>query len=171
MTAALAYPDEVVTSAYVRYLAVPGLEGGLALITIDNGLDHTRPTTFGPAGLANLAAALDQIEARSPAPSAIAVTGKPFIFAVGADLSGIALIDTLDKAHEIGRLGHEVFARLKNSTIPTFAFITARPWAAGSSLLCTATTGPCVPAPRPLRCRSASSALCPAGAELSCCPT
>ena len=34
MTAALAYPDEVVTSAYVRYLAVSGLEGGLALITI-----------------------------------------------------------------------------------------------------------------------------------------
>ncbi|MDQ3476492.1 MAG: 3-hydroxyacyl-CoA dehydrogenase NAD-binding domain-containing protein, partial [Actinomycetota bacterium] len=134
MTAALAYPDEVVTSAYVRYLAVPGLEGGLALITIDNGLDHTRPTTFGPAGLANLAAALDQIEARSPAPSAIAVTGKPFIFAVGADLSGIALIDTLDKALEIGRLGHEVFARLKNSTIPTFAFINGAAMGGGVEL-------------------------------------
>ena len=98
--AALAYPDEVVTSAYVRYLAVPGLRSDLALITVDNGLDHTRPTTFGPAGLANLAAALVEVESRSPAVAAIAVTGKPFIFAVGADLSGIGLIDTLDTAQE-----------------------------------------------------------------------
>ena len=132
--AALAYPDEVVTSAYVRYLAVPGLRSDLALITVDNGLDHTRPTTFGPAGLANLAAALVEVESRSPAVAAIAVTGKPFIFAVGADLSGIGLIDTLDKALQIGRLGHEVFGRLKDSTIPTFAFINGAAMGGGVEL-------------------------------------
>jgi len=136
--AAVAYPDEVVTSAYVRYLAVPGLDGDIhgdiALITIDNGLDHTRPTTFGPAGLANLAAALDQIEARSPAVSAIAITGKPFIFAVGADLSGISLVDTRDKALQIARLGHEVFRRFKDSTIPTFAFVNGAAMGGGVEL-------------------------------------
>ncbi|MGI8723521.1 MAG: 3-hydroxyacyl-CoA dehydrogenase NAD-binding domain-containing protein [Geodermatophilaceae bacterium] len=134
MTAALDYPKEVVTSAYVRYLPVPGLDSELALITIDNGLDHTRPTTFGPAGLANLAAAFDQIEARSPTVAAIAVTGKPFIFAVGADLSGIALVNTREKALEIGRLGHEVFARFKSSTIPTFAFINGAAMGGGVEL-------------------------------------
>ncbi|MEJ7703017.1 MAG: enoyl-CoA hydratase-related protein [Geodermatophilaceae bacterium] len=132
--AAVAYPDEVVTSAYVRYLAVPGLDGEIALITVDNGLDHTRPTTFGPAGLANLAAALDDIEAHSPTVAAIAVTGKPFIFAVGADLSGIGLIDTRDKALQISRLGHEVFGRFKNSTIPTFAFINGAAMGGGVEL-------------------------------------
>ncbi len=134
MTSAVAFPDEVVTSAYVRYLAVPGLSGQIALITIDNGLDHTRPTTFGPAGLANLAAALDAIEARSPTVSAIAVTGKPFIFAVGADLSGIGLVDTRDKALQISRLGHHVFRRFKDSPIPTFAFVNGAAMGGGVEL-------------------------------------
>ena len=86
MTAA--FENEVVTEAHVRFLRVPGLAGELALITLDNGHDHTRPSTFGPGGIASLDAALDEIAAHTPAPAVIAVTGKPFIFAVGADLSG-----------------------------------------------------------------------------------
>ncbi len=131
---ALAYPDEVVTSAYVRYVGVPGLSGEFALVTVDNGLDHTRPTTFGPAGLANLAAALDEVESHSPAVAAIAVTGKPFIFAVGADLSGIGLIDSRDKALQIARLGHQVLRRFKDSPIPTFAFINGAAMGGGVEL-------------------------------------
>ncbi|MDQ4038793.1 MAG: 3-hydroxyacyl-CoA dehydrogenase NAD-binding domain-containing protein [Actinomycetota bacterium] len=122
------------TSAHVRYLAVPGLAGEIALITMDNGLDHTRPTTFGPAGLTNLAAALDEIDARSPTVGAIAVTGKPFIFAVGADLSGIGLVDTRDKALQFGRLGHAVFRRFKDSAIPTFAFVNGAAMGGGVEL-------------------------------------
>jgi hypothetical protein len=48
-----------VTRALVRYLTLPGLAGEFALITLDNGHDHTRPSTFGPGGLASLDAALD----------------------------------------------------------------------------------------------------------------
>ena len=117
------FENEVVTAAKVRYLPVPGLAGELALITIDNGHDHTRPSTFGPGGLASLDAALDEIAAHTPAPTAIAVTGKPFIFAVGADLSGVPSITSADDAREIARTGHRVFRRLKDSTIPTFAFV------------------------------------------------
>ncbi|MCZ2830617.1 3-hydroxyacyl-CoA dehydrogenase NAD-binding domain-containing protein [Modestobacter sp. VKM Ac-2986] len=113
--------DEVVTRALVRYLAVPGLTGELALITLDNGHDHTRPSTFGPGGLASLDAALDEVEARSPA--AIAVTGKPFVFAVGADLSGIPTIASATDAREIAETGHRVFRRLRDSAVPTFAFV------------------------------------------------
>jgi 3-hydroxyacyl-CoA dehydrogenase/enoyl-CoA hydratase/carnithine racemase len=112
---------EVVTRSLVRYLAVPGLAGELALITLDNGHDHTRPSTFGPGGLASLDAALNEVEARSPA--AIAVTGKPFVFAVGADLSGIPSIASAADAREIAETGHRVFRRLRDSAVPTFAFV------------------------------------------------
>ncbi|MGY2001863.1 3-hydroxyacyl-CoA dehydrogenase NAD-binding domain-containing protein [Blastococcus sp. SYSU DS1024] len=117
------FENEVVTSAKVRFLAHPGLAGEIALITLDNGHDHTRPSTFGPGGLASLDAALDEIAAHSPAPAAIAVTGKPFIFAVGADLSGVPSIASAEQAREVAETGHRVFRRLKDSSIPTFAFV------------------------------------------------
>ncbi len=85
-TVAPALPDEVVTHARLRLMEMPQGAGTLALITLDNDRDHTRPSTFGPAGLAELDAAIDAAVA-APGVAAIAVTGKPFIFAVGADLS------------------------------------------------------------------------------------
>ena len=117
------FENEVVTEAKARFLRLPGLAGELALITIDNGHDHTKPSTFGPGGLASLDAALDEIAAHSPAPVAIAVTGKPFIFAVGADLSGVPSVTDAATAREIAETGHRVFRRLKDSSIPTFAFV------------------------------------------------
>ncbi|RBY86742.1 3-hydroxyacyl-CoA dehydrogenase [Blastococcus sp. TBT05-19] len=117
------FENEVVTRALVRFLTLPGLSGEFALITIDNGHDHTRPSTFGPGGLASLDAALDEIAARSPAPAAIGVTGKPFIFAVGADLSGVPSVTDASAAREIAETGHRVFRRLKDSSVPTFAFV------------------------------------------------
>ncbi|HYH23983.1 MAG TPA: enoyl-CoA hydratase/isomerase family protein, partial [Blastococcus sp.] len=115
--------NEVVTSAKVRFLQHPGLAGEIALITLDNGHDHTRPSTFGPGGLASLDAALDEIAAHTPAPAAIAVTGKPFVFAVGADLSGVPSIADAATARTIAETGHRVFRRLKDSSVPTFAFV------------------------------------------------
>jgi 3-hydroxyacyl-CoA dehydrogenase/enoyl-CoA hydratase/carnithine racemase len=117
------FENEVVTRAFVRYLRLPGLAGEFALITLDNGHDHTRPSTFGPGGLASLDAALDDIAAHSPAPVAIGVTGKPFIFAVGADLSGFGHLTASAQAREIAETGHRVFRRLKDSSVPTFAFV------------------------------------------------
>jgi 3-hydroxyacyl-CoA dehydrogenase/enoyl-CoA hydratase/carnithine racemase len=116
-----AFPDEVVTRATTRLIRVPGLAGQVALITLDNGHDHTRPSTFGPQGLLSLDAALD--EAFAAGPAAIAVTGKPFVFAVGADLSGVAQLKSRDLALEIAALGHRVFRRLTDSAVPTFAFV------------------------------------------------
>ncbi|SDP55604.1 3-hydroxyacyl-CoA dehydrogenase [Klenkia soli] len=115
------FPDEVVTQALTRLVTLPGVEKPLALITLDNGHDHTRPSTFGPGGLASLDAALDQVLAADVA--GIAVTGKPFVFAVGADLSGVPRISTRDEALEIARQGHLVFARLRDADVPTFAFV------------------------------------------------
>jgi 3-hydroxyacyl-CoA dehydrogenase/enoyl-CoA hydratase/carnithine racemase len=117
------FENEVVTAARVRYLRVPGLAGEIALVTLDNGHDHTRPSTFGPGGLASLDAALDEIAAHTPAPAAVAVTGKPFVFAVGADLSGVPAVTSAAQAREIAETGHRVFRRLKDSAVPTFAFV------------------------------------------------
>jgi len=117
------FQGEVVTRALVRYLEVPGVAGEFALITLDNGLDHTRPSTFGPAGLRSLDEALDQIAARTPKVTAVAVTGKPFVFAVGADISGIGLVTERSQALQIAQEGHRVFARLRNLDVPTFAFV------------------------------------------------
>jgi 3-hydroxyacyl-CoA dehydrogenase/enoyl-CoA hydratase/carnithine racemase len=114
-------PNEVVTHAKLRLVNVPGLDAPAALITLDNGFDHTKPNTFGPSGLRSLDEALDKAYAAKP--SLIALTGKPYIFCVGADITGVALITERDQAVEIGRLGHRVFARLRESEIPTFAFV------------------------------------------------
>ncbi|MFC5287806.1 3-hydroxyacyl-CoA dehydrogenase NAD-binding domain-containing protein [Actinokineospora guangxiensis] len=118
--AAAAFPDEVVTKAVTRVLTAPGI-GKVALITIDNGHDHTRPSTFGPQSLVSLNEALDAAFAAEPA--AIAVTGKPFIFAVGADLSGVEQVADRALAHKIAEAGHTVFRRFTDSPVPTFAFV------------------------------------------------
>ena len=116
-------PEEVITQSLVRDVDLTpfGFKGSLALITLDNGLDHTRPNTLGPQSLLALDAAITDAAARTPA--AIAIIGKPFIFAAGADLSGLAFLDTREQAVAIGKLGHDVFRRLDEIGIPTFAFV------------------------------------------------
>ncbi|MBM7461218.1 3-hydroxyacyl-CoA dehydrogenase NAD-binding domain-containing protein [Rhodococcus coprophilus] len=118
---ASAFADEVVTHAYTKLLSVPGIEGQVALITLDNGFDHTKPNSFGPAGLLAFDKALDEAFAANPA--AIAVTGKPFIFAAGADLKGVPAVTQREQGVELGALGHNVFRRLRDTSIPTFAFV------------------------------------------------
>ena len=116
-------PEEVVTQALVRDvdLRAFGATGTLALITLDNGHDHNRPNTFGPQSLLALDAAITEATSRNPV--AIAITGKPFIFAAGADLSALSFITNREQSLAIGKLGHDVFRRLGESKIPTFAFI------------------------------------------------
>lgn len=122
--AAELFPDEVVTQAHVRHLDLPSGAGKFALITLDNGLDHTKPTTFGPASLANLDAAIDQVEkeAADGEIKGVGITGKPFIFAVGADLKGVGQLTRHEDALAIGRGGHDVFKRLSALAVPTFAY-------------------------------------------------
>jgi 3-hydroxyacyl-CoA dehydrogenase/enoyl-CoA hydratase/carnithine racemase len=116
-------PDEVVTNAILQMVSLTpfGHTGNLALITLDNGADHNRPNTFGPASLAALSKAID--EAQKSDAVAIAVTGKPFIFAAGADLSAMSFLKDKSQAIAIGDLGHDVFIKLYESKKPTFAFI------------------------------------------------
>ncbi len=116
---------EVVTHALVRDVRMPGDAGTLALLTLDNGRDHTRPSTFGPQSVAELQAAVDGLRARAEAGeiAAVALTGKPFVFAVGADLSGAAQVTSRDQAVAAARAGHAAFAAVADLPVPTFAFV------------------------------------------------
>jgi 3-hydroxyacyl-CoA dehydrogenase/enoyl-CoA hydratase/carnithine racemase len=113
---------EVVTRALSRDIKLPRTAGTAVLITLDNGRDHTRPNTLAAQGLAQLNQALDSALARDDI-VAIAITGKPFILAAGADLSAFAKIINRDQALAIARIGHAVFDKLHTSRVPTFAFI------------------------------------------------
>jgi 3-hydroxyacyl-CoA dehydrogenase/1,4-dihydroxy-2-naphthoyl-CoA synthase len=118
-------PSEIVTRALLRDVELPGGAGRMALITLDNGRDHTRPSTFGPAGLASLRAAVEQVAARADAGEivAVGVTGKPFVFAAGADLTMVGAGRTRDDSLGIGRLGHDAFRRFGELAVPSFAFV------------------------------------------------
>ena len=113
---------EVVTRALSRDITLPHTAGTAVLITLDNGRGHLRPNSLGARGLGELNRALDAALAREDV-LAIAVTGKPFTFAAGADLTGFDRIVNRDQALAIARIGHAVFDKLHAARVPTFAFI------------------------------------------------
>ncbi len=116
--------DEVVTRSLVRDVALPS-GGTLALITLDNGRDHTRPNTLGPRTLQELGDVLDALRARAASGDiqAVAVTGKPFIFAAGADLSKVSTLATEENARLMAQFGHFVLGKLGELGVPSFAFV------------------------------------------------
>jgi 3-hydroxyacyl-CoA dehydrogenase/enoyl-CoA hydratase/carnithine racemase len=124
--------SEVVTKALLRFVNVPGLDRPAALITLDNGLDHRKPNTLGAAGLSSLDSAID--EALAADPSFVAVTGKPYIFCVGADITGLPTVTSHEQALQIGPMGHRVFAKLRDATVPTFAFVNGAAMGGGLEL-------------------------------------
>lgn len=115
---------EVVTHSPVRDIRLPSGRT-LALITLDNGRDHTRPNTLGPATLAELNTTLDQLSSRAAAGEiqAVGVTGKQYILAAGADLSDISRLGSKENATLIAQYGHMVLGKLSELGVPSFAFI------------------------------------------------
>ncbi|NNM45161.1 3-hydroxyacyl-CoA dehydrogenase NAD-binding domain-containing protein [Knoellia koreensis] len=117
--------EEVVTHTPVRDIALPGGAGTLALITLDNGFDHTKPNTFGPATIEGLSTVVADLRKRAEAGEiqAVGITGKPFIFAVGADLKAVSQAHTREQALEVARAGHAAFGAIMDLPVPTFAFV------------------------------------------------
>ncbi|MCA1982664.1 3-hydroxyacyl-CoA dehydrogenase NAD-binding domain-containing protein [Nocardioides nematodiphilus] len=116
--------DEVVTEAKLQKVTLPSGKV-LGLVTLDNGLDHSRPNTFGPKGLVSLNTAYDAALADETI-DAIAVTGKQFILAAGADLTALQA-GGADGIRAIAELGHAVFRKLGDGDgsvkKPSFGFI------------------------------------------------
>ncbi|MFD4420136.1 3-hydroxyacyl-CoA dehydrogenase NAD-binding domain-containing protein [Agromyces sp. NPDC058484] len=116
--------DEVVTHSYVRDIPLSGGKT-LALVTLDNGRDHTRPNTLGAVSLLGYAKTLDALKERAAAGEihAVAITGKPFILAAGADLSKVAEIPDKQTARMFGQLGHHALGKASELGVPSFVFI------------------------------------------------
>jgi len=115
---------EVVTHSPVRDIRLASGKV-LALITLDNGRDHTRLNTLGPATLTELGETLDSLRARAAAGEiqAVGITGKQYILAAGADLSDISRVGSKDNARLIAQLGHKVLGSLSELGVPSFAFV------------------------------------------------
>jgi 3-hydroxyacyl-CoA dehydrogenase/enoyl-CoA hydratase/carnithine racemase len=94
--------------------------GDVALVTIDNGEDHMKPTFFGRAALASLDRVLGELERGHFA--ALVITGKPFVFAAGADLNEFHGASA-ELAREGSRAGHDLFGHLARLPFPTVAAI------------------------------------------------
>jgi 3-hydroxyacyl-CoA dehydrogenase/enoyl-CoA hydratase/carnithine racemase len=116
---------ERVTHSLVADVELPGGQGTLALVTLDNGLDHTKPSTLGPEGLAELTTVLTGLRQRAAAGEivAVGVTGKPYFLAAGADLLGVGAVSSREQALELGRAGHAAYELLHTMGVPTFAFV------------------------------------------------
>jgi 3-hydroxyacyl-CoA dehydrogenase/enoyl-CoA hydratase/carnithine racemase len=117
--------DEVITHSYVRYVPLPHTKGTLALITLDNGKDHTRPNTLGPRSLVELRTTLQNLRTEAQAGSihAVAITGSPFILAAGADLSKVGDIPDHATGKAMAQLGHQTLGMLGEMGVPSFCFI------------------------------------------------
>jgi len=104
-----------------RLARVDSGDGPLALLTLDNGEDHTKPTVLGRSALASLEGVLPQLETNDWI--ALVITGKPFIFAAGADVDEFPRMTRPELAREGSRAGHELFGRIRALPYPTVAAV------------------------------------------------
>jgi 3-hydroxyacyl-CoA dehydrogenase/enoyl-CoA hydratase/carnithine racemase len=124
------FPHETVTHSYVQDIDLPApagkpSPGTFALITLDNGLDHTKPTTLGPNTLVELGKVLEQLRDRAGRGEivGVGVTGKPYFLVAGADLSAVKSLEGREHGLWMAQLGHDVYSTLANLGVPSFAFI------------------------------------------------
>jgi 3-hydroxyacyl-CoA dehydrogenase/enoyl-CoA hydratase/carnithine racemase len=124
------FPNETVTHSYVQDIKLPGAPGQpgpgvFALITLDNGLDHSKPTTLGPNTLVELGTVLEGLKERAARGEivGVGVTGKPYFLVAGADLSAVKSLENREHGLWMAQLGHDVYATLANLGVPSFAFI------------------------------------------------
>ncbi|GAA1787518.1 3-hydroxyacyl-CoA dehydrogenase NAD-binding domain-containing protein [Pseudarthrobacter sulfonivorans] len=124
------FPDETVTHSYVQDIELPAVPGQprpgvFALITLDNGLDHSKPTTLGPNTLVELGTVLEGLKERAARGEivGVGVTGKPYFLVAGADLSAVKSLANREHGLWMAQLGHDVYATLANLGVPSFAFI------------------------------------------------
>ncbi|GAA1339516.1 3-hydroxyacyl-CoA dehydrogenase NAD-binding domain-containing protein [Arthrobacter roseus] len=119
------FPDEVVTHTVVQDVELPNGAGTMALLTLDNGMDHKRPTTLGPGALVELGRTLEALKVRAVRGEiqAVGITGKPYFFVAGADLSAVKKLDRRELGVQMAQLGHDVYTTLSSLPVPSFSFV------------------------------------------------
>jgi 3-hydroxyacyl-CoA dehydrogenase/enoyl-CoA hydratase/carnithine racemase len=116
--------EEVVTHSYAQDITLASGKV-ISLVTLDNGMDYKRPNTLGPQGLLELDRLLVSLSDRAAAGEihGVAVTGKEFILAAGADLSRVSDVPNKAMAVKLAQLGHRALGRLGELGVPSFVFI------------------------------------------------
>ena len=95
--------------------------GPLALVTIDNGEDYTKPTVFSRGAIESAQRVVGELESGDWV--AMVLTGKPFVFAAGADITEFPKVRDRETAIEGSRAGHDLFGRIRALPYPTVAAI------------------------------------------------
>ncbi|HVA30900.1 MAG TPA: 3-hydroxyacyl-CoA dehydrogenase NAD-binding domain-containing protein [Gaiellaceae bacterium] len=95
--------------------------GPIALVTVDNGEDYRKPTTLGRSAFESAVGLIEELESGDWA--AMVLTGKPFVFCVGADIDEFTRVRSAEDALEGTRAGHELFGRIRALPFPTVAAI------------------------------------------------
>ena len=115
--------------------AVGSPVGQIALVTIDNGEDFHKPTTLGRSAFESAVRLIEELEVGDWA--AMVLTGKPFVFCVGADIDEFTKVPSPETALEGTRAGHELFGRIR-----AYHF---RPWPPSTApLSAAASSSPCI---------------------------
>jgi 3-hydroxyacyl-CoA dehydrogenase/enoyl-CoA hydratase/carnithine racemase len=111
---------EPITIFHTRFYDSP--VGKIAILTMDNAQDYKKPNTFSEDALVSLNEALDRVVAEEEV-KGLMLTGKPYIFAAGADLSAFPFITTFDQGYASGKAGHTAMKRIMDLEFPTLAAI------------------------------------------------
>jgi 3-hydroxyacyl-CoA dehydrogenase/enoyl-CoA hydratase/carnithine racemase len=119
--------EELITQFKVTYFNHPKA-GKLAIMTMDNGEDYKKPNTFGAGAILSLNQAMDNLDKDI---KGLMLTGKTFIFSVGANLMEIPGFKTKKEGVEVGRMGHAAFKRIMDLKVPTLAAINGAAMAGG----------------------------------------
>jgi 3-hydroxyacyl-CoA dehydrogenase/enoyl-CoA hydratase/carnithine racemase len=109
-----------VTRFYTNFYDSP--VGKLALVTMDNGADYKKPTTFDAEAMQSLHQALG-IVGEEAGVRGLLLTGKHYIFAAGADLTQVPFITTFAQGYGIGKAGHDTMKPIMGLPFPTVAAI------------------------------------------------
>jgi 3-hydroxyacyl-CoA dehydrogenase/enoyl-CoA hydratase/carnithine racemase len=94
--------------------------GPVALVTMDNGEDWRKPNTFGEEALRSLEETLGRLRTRDW--RGMLLTGKPFVFAAGADIGEFGEISP-ERARLGSEAGHQLFGRIRDLPFVTLAAI------------------------------------------------
>lgn len=111
---------EAVTRFYSNFFESP--VGKIAIVTMDNGMDYKKPTTFDAGAMQSLGKAL-QVIVGEPNVKGLLLTGKHYIFAAGADLTQVPFITTFEQGYGIGKVGHDTMKQIMALPFPTVAAI------------------------------------------------
>lgn len=107
--------------------------GKIAIVTMDNGENYRKPNTWSKEAIDSLNSVLDIVE-NDPDVKGWLLTGKPFVFNVGADIMSLDPSINREQALTFPRMGHSTFRRIMNLKIPTVAAINGAAMGGGTEV-------------------------------------